>query len=293
MKNPSEQWRDRLEAKGWKAESLILLARILAEMVDHAASGGLAPAGERMLTEQTTPIDWAKTYRAAPTFLAGMVTHLDPSITPVAPSDHQLVGAWLRTTLEKMDRLFRRLEHRTDPTTGLLVDEMFPRNEMERLKQEAHAHADEMRIELKAAVDNLTALLVWGKPMSELLEVAEAGEASAVLQVLQINHRLARRDGINRVVQRELAEPNHAFVKGLRKIESRPLLPKHAKIGLILSMLWDLGLEGLTYKQIRGFLKTVGVPQVHTHTALERYAQRLGLKKYAPKESDRLSQDRG
>jgi len=280
MKNPSEQWRDRLEAKGWKAESLILLARIAAEMVDHAASGGLAPAGEQMLTEQMPPIDWAKAYRAAPTFLAGLMTQFDPNITPLAPSDDQLVGVWLRTTLEKVDRLIRRLEHRTDPTTGLLFDEMFPRSEMQRLKREAHAHADEMRIELKAAVDNLTALLVWGKPMSELLEAAEGGDDSAVLQVLQVNRRLAERDGISRVVQRALTEQNHAFLKELPKVGSRPLPPKHAKIGFIMSTLWDLGLKRLTFNQIRGFLKTVGVPQVPTRAALERYAQRIGLKKY-------------
>ena len=151
---------------------------------------------------------------------------------------------------------------------------------MQRLKREAQQHADEMRIELKAAVDNLTALLVWGTPMSDLLEAAEAGDASAVLQVLQVNSRLAERDGISRVVQRALKEHNQAFVKDLQKVGFRPLLPKHAKIGIILSMLWDLGLKRLTYNQIRGFLKTVGVPQVPTHAALERYAQRLGLKKY-------------
>ncbi len=116
--------------------------------------------------------------------------------------------------------------------------------------------------------------------MSELLEVAEAGDDSAVLQVLQVNPRLAERVGISRVVQRALKGQNHAFVKDLPKIMSRPLLPKRAKIGLILSMLWDLGLERLTYNQKRGFLKTVGVPQVPTRAALERYAQRLGLKKY-------------
>ena len=214
-----------------------------------------------MLTEQTTPIDWAKAYRAAPTFLARIVTHLDPSITALAPSDDQLVGAWLRTTLEKMDRLFRRLEHRTDPATGLWFDEMLPRSEMQRLKREVQDHADEMRSELKATVDNFTALLVWGKPMSELLDAAEAGDASAVLQVLQVNPRLAERDGISRVVQRALKEPNHAFVKDLHKIGSRPLLPKHAKIGFILSILWDLGLKRLTYNQIRGFLKRAGLPQ--------------------------------
>ncbi len=78
MENQGERWRDRLEAHGWKAESLIVLARISAEMEDHAASGGLAPAGERMLTDQTPAIDWAKAYRAVP----GIVTHLDPSSTP-------------------------------------------------------------------------------------------------------------------------------------------------------------------------------------------------------------------
>ena len=108
---------------------------------------------------------------------------------------------------------------------------------MQRLKQDAQHHADEMRIELKAAVDNLTALLVWKKSMGELLEAAEAGEASAVLQVLQVNPRLAEREGISRVVQRALTEQNHAFVKDLRRVGSRPMLPKHAKIGLILLVL--------------------------------------------------------
>ena len=116
--------------------------------------------------------------------------------------------------------------------------------------------------------------------MSELLDAAEAGDASAVLQVLQVNSRLATRDRISRVIQRALTEPNHAFVKDLQKIGTRPLLPKQAKIGFILSLLWDLGLKRLTYNQIRGFLKQAGLPQVPAHAALERYAQRLGKKNY-------------
>jgi hypothetical protein len=280
MKHPSEQWRDRLEAEGWKAESLILLARILTEMVDRAASGGLGSAGERVLREQTTRLDWAKAYRAVPTFLAGILMHIDPSIDPLAPADDQSLEAWLRTTLEKVDRLVRRLEPRTDAASGLVLDETLPRNAMQRLKREAQDHADDMRIEVKAAVDNLTARLVWGKSMGELLEAAEGGDASAVLQVLQVNPRLAERDGISRVVQRALSEQNHIFLNDLRKTGSRPLLPKHAKIGLILSMLWDLGLKRLTSMQIRGFLKTAGLTQVPSRAALERYRQRLGLTKY-------------
>jgi hypothetical protein len=48
---------------------------------------------------------------------------------------------------------------------------------------------------------------------------------------------------------------------------------------LILIALWEAGLKKLTYKQIRGFLKEVGLQGLPTHQALERYAQRLGLKK--------------
>jgi hypothetical protein len=155
------------------------------------------------------------------------------------------------------------------------------RREFQHFIREAQEHVDEMRIEFKAAVDNLTAIVVWGKTMAELLEAAEAGDASAVLHVLQLNPRLAGRDGIIRVVQRELKEQNQAFAKGLpKRLGSRPLLPKQAKIGFILSVLWEAGLKRLTYKQIRGFLKTAGVENVPSHQALERYAQRLGLKKY-------------
>ena len=186
----------------------------------------------------------------------------------------------MRTILEKVDRLVRRLEHPTDPETGVLFDKTLSRSEMQRLKREAQAHAGEMRVELKAAVDNLTAQLVWGTPMCELLDAAEAGDASAVLPVLQVNLRLIGRKGINRVVQRALTEPNHAFVKDLHKIGSRPLLPKQAKIGFILSVLWDLKLKKLTHNQTRGFLKRAGLSQVPKYGALERYAQRLGLKKY-------------
>jgi hypothetical protein len=250
-------------------------------MVEKAASGGLPPEGERMLTEQKTPIDWAIAYRAAPKFLTGIVKHFDPTITPLPPSDEQRFGAWLRTTLDKIDRVFRRLDPLTDAKTGVFSEETMQRREFQHFIREAQEHVDEMRIEFKAAVDNLTAIVVWGKTMAELLEAAEAGDASAVLHVLQLNPRLAGRDGIIRVVQRELKEQNQAFAKGLpKRLGSRPLLPKQAKIGFILSVLWEAGLKRLTYKQIRGFLKTADVENVPSHQALERYAQRLGLKKY-------------
>ena len=42
-KNLPGQWRDRLEAGCWKAESLILLARLVAEMVEHACGSRSRP----------------------------------------------------------------------------------------------------------------------------------------------------------------------------------------------------------------------------------------------------------
>ena len=77
-----------------------------------------------------------------------------------------------------------------------------------------------------------------------------------------------------------MTEQNQPFLKDLRRVGSRPLLPKHAKIGLILLVLWDFGLKRLTYNQIRGFLKTVGLSQVPPHAALARYGERLALRKY-------------
>ena len=65
--------------------------------------------------------------------------------------------------------------------------------------------------------------MTWGTTMHELLALAEAGDDVAVLQVLQVNPRLIGREGINRVMQRALTEPNHAFVKDLQKIGHRPL----------------------------------------------------------------------
>jgi hypothetical protein len=65
-----------------------------------------------------------------------------------------------------------------------------------------------------------------------------------------------------------------------QSLKQEPAPRKHATIGLILAMLWEAGLHRLTYKQIRGFLKSAGLEGLPTAQALERYAQRLGLKKY-------------
>jgi hypothetical protein len=63
-------------------------------------------------------------------------------------------------------------------------------------------------------------------------------------------------------------------------LERRPQLRGNATIGFILLVLWEAGLKKLTSNQLRGFLKAVGIQNVPSHQALERYWERLGLKKY-------------
>lgn len=70
------------------------------------------------------------------------------------------------------------------------------------------------------------------------------------------------------------------LAKLAQAVKRGPRPPKHAAIGLILAALWDAGFKRLTYKQIRGLLKSAGLEGLPTAQALERYAQRLGLKKY-------------
>ena len=81
-------------------------------------------------------------------------------------------------------------------------------------------------------------------------------------------------------IQQMIAGRESAVLHELaRALESRPQLRKNATIGFILLALWDAGLKRLTSNQLRGFLKAVGVQDVPLHQALERYRERLGLKK--------------
>jgi hypothetical protein len=276
-----EQWRDRLTAEGWKPETFLCMAQILGESVDAAASGGLSPEGERMLAEQVPPVDWARAYQAAPEFLGEIVRHFDPTITSQPAADEKSLGLWLRQTMEKVDAVIRGLAHLADPKTGMVSEEGMRTKELKALQKNAEAHVDQMRVEFKAGVDNLLAILLWGQTMSQLLAAAESEDDKALLQVLQLNRLLVQRDHITSRIQRAVQAQDHRFLQDLQQyVERRPTLQRQAKVGFILMVLWDVGLKRLTYKQIRGFLKTAGLQSVPTHQALERYGQRLGLKKY-------------
>lgn len=59
------------------------------------------------------------------------------------------------------------------------------------MHKEGETACQRERIELKAAIDNLPlSIYMWDTPMRELLEEAEIGDASMVLQVRQVSFSL-------------------------------------------------------------------------------------------------------
>ncbi len=85
------------------------------------------------------------------------------------------------------------------------------------------------------------------------------------------------RDRVRRAVE---ARDTHFLRRLERALKPGPALRKSAPVGFTLAVLWEAGLKRLTYRQIRGFLKAAGFHGVPSPGGLERYAQRLGLKKY-------------
>jgi hypothetical protein len=136
-------------------------------------------------------------------------------------------------------------------------------------------------VELKVTTDHVLALMTWGTTMRELLTLAEAGDDAALFKVLSVNPLLAYHAGIARRIQQATATQEHDFLRKMqRAIAHRPRRHKNAKPGFIMAVLWDAGLKYLLYSQIHEFLQAVGLQGVPSPLALERYGQRLGLKKY-------------
>ena len=187
----------------------------------------------------------------------------------------------MRDTFTQVEATMKRLDALTDPKTGFFTDEAMQRSELKAVVARAEQQADSMMVELKAVADNLASLIQTGQPMRDWLQSALAGDQQALLLVLSLNPWLSYHPGIANRIQEATAAQDHAFLHRMAQALKHGLRPtKHATVGLILAMLWEAGLKRLTSKQIRGFLKSVGLEGLPPHQALERYAQRIGLKKY-------------
>src|SRR5262249_36116957 len=117
-------------------------------------------------------------------------------------------------------------------------------------------------------------------PMAVWLKAALEGDRQALQWVVSVNPWLTYHPKITAHLQEATEHQDHALHAAIaQSLKQEPAARKHATNGLILMMLWEAGLHRLTYKQLRGFLKSAGLEGLPTAQALERYAQRLGLKK--------------
>jgi hypothetical protein len=183
--------------------------------------------------------------------------------------------------MEKVKGIIQKADRLTDRRTGLFTDEAMRTKELKTVMESVQMQIGSFLVEIKTAIDHVAALMTWRTTMRELLAKAEAGDDAALFKVLSLNPLLAYHAGIARRIQQATANQEHRFLHQMHKaIEHRPHLHKNAKAGFIMVVLWEAGLKRLTYNQIRGFLKAVGLQGVPAHQALERYGQRLGLQKY-------------
>jgi len=275
-------WRDKILAMGWGPQSFLVMARILDWNVDQLDKPVSSPVKDSLPVD-VTRIDWEAAYNASPQLLKEIGRCFDPAFPQdQPPTENKSLGHWLRETMDSTERIMTKAKSRTDLKSGMIPDETVEKNrELKAVVETAKSHLQDLLIEIKVNIDNTRVILTHQKTMTDLLEQARAGDDMALLAALQINRWLTYISWINSRIQKAVAEKEHGFLERLaRATEHRQSIQKNAKIWYILTVLWEAGLKKLTYRQIRGFLKEAGLMGVPSTQALERSAERLGLKKY-------------
>ena len=280
MQNYTEEWRTRLLGREFDPEAFLTMARLMTHTVELAGRG-LAQAGRERLAEQASSVDWEQIYNSAPNVLTQLMQCLDPAFGSNPPRDEHELGPWVRTTMGQITQLLKKTDRFTDPKTGLYTEAGLQQKDVKAVVAMAEAKLTGMLVEFQASLDSIVAQLIWGTPMSAVLAQALAGEETALFDVLSLNPHLIYHPKITKQIQDLIVHRGPEVVRDLATaLERRPQLRGNATIGFILLVLWEAGLKKLTSNQLRGFLKAVGNQNVPSHQALERYWERLGLKKY-------------
>jgi len=279
--HPSKGWRAKLVACACQPESLLMFARLVADGLIELASEELATSMEHHVRAKP-PVDWAVAYRAAPTALVSLLQVWEPTVSvDDVPEEDRALGAWLRELLATVERAVTRLDQLSDPQTGLVTDEAMQIPELQAMMTQTQAQVGQLRIEIKAALDQVVALMTWKQSVSDLLTAAEAGDDQALLRVLQLNSSVSGRPAILARIQRATERREQRFLQQLATLSGRrPMLKRRATVGLLLLLLWEAGLKRLTYQELCDFLREAGVINLPTPHALQRYGERLGLARY-------------
>ena len=280
MNNRAMHWQDRLAASNWNPETFLIMGRLFLDLGQRVMPEALQRIGGTRKQTVFTETDWDQAYRAAPDMLTQITASFDPTLAREAPTQEDALGPWLRDTMNRIATIVTKMEKHTDRKTGFFTEEAMQSPELKAVFATVDQGIDPLLVELKAALDNIAALMSSGHPMSDWLIKAQAGDHEALRFVLSLNPWLIYHAGITRRIQHSFTAEDQELLHGIAQIPRQQSgFPKHATIGLILIALWEAGLKRLTYNQIRGFLKGVGLHGLPTHQALERYGQRLGLKK--------------
>jgi hypothetical protein len=183
--------------------------------------------------------------------------------------------------MAKVRGIMERADSMTDQRTWFFTEEAMQTKEVMGVMDCVLPQLGTFLVELKVASDHVLALMTWGTTMRDLLMLVDAADDAALFKVLSVNPLLAYHGGIARRIQQATATQEHYFLRKMqRAIAHRPRSYKNGKPGFIMAVLWEAGLKYLPYSQIHDFLKAVGLRGVPSPLALERYGQRLGLKKY-------------
>jgi len=280
MPSYAEEWRTRLLGCEADPEAFLTMAKLMSRTVELAGRG-LAQAGRERLATQAPSVDWEHIYNSAPTVLTQLMQCLDPAFGSHAPRDEHELGPWVRTTMAQITHLLKKTDRFTDPKTGLYTEAGLQEKDVKAVVTMAEAKLTGMLVEFRVALDSIVAQLIWGTPMSAVLAQALEGDETALFDVLSLNPHLIYHPKITKQIQDLIAHRGSGVVRDLATaLERRPQLRGNATIGFILLVLWEAGLKKLTSNQLRGFLKALGIQNVPSHQALERYWERLGLKKY-------------
>ncbi len=272
------------------------MARMLREALDLVLGARTAPLRERETSSPAVDwagVDWEDAYRARPEALERVMRTLDPgfSVKPpietagssvVSPRVDSSLGVWLRDSMMVgLETINRKIDRVADPKTGMVPDAALKGGEFRALKETVTADAKRFITELRAGADTVVALMQTGRPMHDLILAAKAGDDDALLAAVGINPDVIDVDAIDARVRRAVKARDRRFQERLgRALRLGLALQKNAKVGFILTVLWEAGLKRLSSREIRGFLGNAGFDGVPSSQALERCAQRLGLKKY-------------
>jgi hypothetical protein len=214
--------------------------------------------------------------------MAALLSCLDPTIQLPASDENVELTSQEKEYFSKSATMISHVVSLVNPGTDMIDDATVSENAgLKEMCGVAMASIPQIRLEIRSAVDNIKALMVHRATMYNLLAAGKAGQDKALFRAITINSDLVDVKWIADRVRLAIRDRDHIFLRKLsRAVEVKPVYHGLARIGITLAVGWDAGLKKLSFKQLRVFLTEVGIQGIPKPTALEKYVQRLGLRKY-------------